>query len=123
MTTRSDLDARIRATASELVGAAPPAPVFPDEQALSRANRAAALTLRRHRAAVVLVAAALIAVFFVPLPHMTVGQASMLPGNGSAGGQFSFAGGSDGRLLWQTEALLATSDGVHWSVISAVPPE
>ncbi|MFZ2056275.1 MAG: hypothetical protein WAV54_02550 [Acidimicrobiales bacterium] len=72
MTTRSSLDARIRAAVSELVGAAPPAPPFPDADARVRANRAAVTTARRHRVEVVLVAVAVIAVFFVPLPHVSL---------------------------------------------------
>jgi photosystem II stability/assembly factor-like uncharacterized protein len=72
MTTPSNLDERIRAAVSELVGAAPPAPAFPDGQAVVLADRASAVTARRHRLGVALVAAALIAVFFVPLPHMNL---------------------------------------------------
>ena len=85
MTTRSSLDARIRAAVSEVVGAAPSAPPFPDADARVRANRAAVMTARRHRVEVVLVAVAVIAVFFVPLPHVSLfnrlGQGPSRPSN------------------------------------------
>lgn len=55
-------------------------------------------------------------------PTVTVGRASLLPGNGSPGGQFSFADVTHGWLLWQTVALVRTTDGIHWSVISVVAP-
>jgi hypothetical protein len=44
------------------------------------------------------------------------GQESGVPDNGDVGGQFSFISQTDGWLLWQTEALLRTVDGVHWTV-------
>jgi hypothetical protein len=55
------------------------------------------------------------------VPLAATGRAGLLPGNGSAGGEFSFVGETHAWLLWQTVALLSTADGVHWSLISALP--
>lgn len=72
MTTRNSLDERIRAAVSELLAAAPPAPPFPDADAHPPRNRATMAVNRRHGIELVLVAAVVLAVFFVPLPHVSL---------------------------------------------------
>jgi photosystem II stability/assembly factor-like uncharacterized protein len=54
-------------------------------------------------------------------PLDIVGPQHSLPGNAEAGAQFSFVGAHDGWLLLESEALLRTVDGTHWTVLSSVP--
>ncbi len=143
MTTPSNLDARIRAAVSELVGAAPPAPGFPDAQARVRAQKAAALKARRHRGGVVLVAAAIVAVFFVPLPHLSLfnrlgrnPSATTVPVSGSscigmvvpasALSTISFTNATDGLGVFSRSTrcgarLASTSDGGEIWRLSGAP--
>ena len=56
------------------------------------------------------------------VPIEIAGPGKVLPANSSAGGQFSFVSQTHGWLLWQSEALLQTVDGVHWTVLSSALP-
>lgn len=57
-----------------------------------------------------------------PTAIKLAGQQSGIPDTRSAGGRFSFESQTYGWLLCQTEALLRTVDGVHWTAISSVAP-
>jgi hypothetical protein len=52
-------------------------------------------------------------------PLEIVGPGTRLPGNSFAGAQFSFVSNTHGWLLLQSEALLRTDDGSHWTVLSS----
>ena len=54
-------------------------------------------------------------------PLEIAGPESPIPGNSFAGAQFSFVSNTHGWLLLQSEALLRTIDGSHWTVLSSAP--